>query len=123
MALGVKAPAMVSNSPAWRSIAEDLDLLRRPKVKRPLDQRQRVGYDIAAEEKAEAMGDPTEQEASRRETICFIQDNKHQMKKGFAEQLLSGLEEGKFTAEKAREFAELAIEQKKDDRPKGRSAP
>jgi hypothetical protein len=122
-ALGVRAPAMVSKSPAWKLIAEDLDLLRKPKAKRPLGQRKRVGYDIAEEEKAEAMGDPTAEAVDRREVIQFIQDNKRQMKEGCAKELLANLEGGKISPDTARDLAELAIQQKTQDTPKSRSAP
>jgi hypothetical protein len=45
------------------------------------------------------------------------------MKRGCAEQLIANLEEGKISAETAHDLAELAIQQKAEDRSKSRPAP
>ena len=82
-ALGVKSPSMVSKSPAWIAIANELGLeLRRgkPLGTRHTGKRGRIGYDIALERKSatpasgddNAPADEALESAERQETIRQI---------------------------------------------------
>jgi hypothetical protein len=112
-ALGVKARAMVSKSPAWQEMADELGLPRKGRKKRPLDKNKRIGYGFAEEEKAEAMGEQTVDKVLRNETIAQIRQN---MDPKDAEATLNSLESGGITDDGAREIVQLYIASKKDDR-------
>jgi hypothetical protein len=110
-ALGVKARAMVTKSPAWRDIAEDLLLSPKTSQRRPLNPRKRIGEEIADEEKAVALGDPVEKAAIRKETVALIRSK---MSRKSAEATLRLLELGEISDDSARDILQLAVEQRKD---------
>ena len=72
--LGVKAPAMVSNSAVWQAIADELRLRGAPK-RQASPPRQRIGMDIAIEEKAAATCEPVADQMVRHETIRLVKNS------------------------------------------------
>jgi hypothetical protein len=100
--LGVKAKAMVSRSPAWRKIAKELQLPRKGNLGtgRP----RKVGFEIAAEDKAEAQTGAVVDEVARRETINLV---RRRLDPQAAEATIEKLERGEMTDEQAREMAEM----------------
>jgi hypothetical protein len=119
-ALGVKSPAMVSNSTVWQGIADDLGL-RGCTKKGGRARGQRSGMEIALEEQAVASGNSAADQAIRRETIRLIEGAMPQKE---AEATLEKLQRGEITDDQARELVEVHAEQKRDDRSrKLRQAP
>lgn len=73
-ALGVKARAMVSKSPAWVDLADDLGLPRtsRRVEHRPYPRSGKIGYDVAVERKSLEQADPVGAEVEQREAIARL---------------------------------------------------
>ncbi len=111
-ALRVKAAAMVSNSPVWQAIADELKLRGSPKARGPSLQ-QRVGIEIAIEEKAMSTGEGVVDQVIRDETICLV---KKAMPKVEAEATIEKLTRGEISDDRARELIEAFGEQRRDDR-------
>ena len=118
-ALGVKSAAMVSYSPVWQAIADDLGLRRTKKDKS--HRGQRIGMEIALEEQAVATSHSAADEASWRETIQLIEAAMPQTE---AEATIEKLHRGEMTDDQAREVIRAYAEQELDDRShKRRQAP
>ena len=101
-ALGVRSPAMVTNSTVWQEIALDLDLdceAKRGKA----SPKKKVGHKIALDDTAEARGDTTASQVDRNETIQLL--NLH-LAPDAAEATLDKLERGLMTDEDARKMVE-----------------
>src|SRR5262249_38830441 len=110
-ALGVKAKAMVSKSPVWREIAEELDLGGRKAgaARRPS---RRVGLEIALEATAVEAYAP-EDDALRREPIRLFQK---QLPPDAAEEVIAQLASGQTTDDMVRQLLEAAAEQRRDEK-------
>ena len=111
-ALGVKASAMVSNSLVWQRIAEELKLqgVRKGQTR---SSKQRIGLDIAIEEKAEATGESVVDQVVRDETIRLL---KKSMPAAAAEDAIEKLVRGEISDDQARELIEIFATQRKDAR-------
>lgn len=129
-ALGVKSKSMVSKSPAWIAIAQDLGLPlnrnRRALGTRHTQRSGKVGYDIAVEEKSaksakKSDDTPVEkpsETAERQETIRRINTlansgrsaNEKISNQSAAEALLKSLQRGECTDAQAREVVEMALD-------------
>jgi len=129
--LGVKSKMMVSKSPAWLTIAEELDLplnrSRRTQGTRHTQRPSRSGYEIAVEEKSAtpergADNAPVEQKletAERQETIRQInkmaRTGKTAKEKAdnqkAAEVLIQKLQRDEYTDDQARKVVEMALNQ------------
>ena len=111
-ALGAKAPAMVSNSPVWQEIADELKLRGVPKSPGPSPQR-RIGMDIAIEEKAVSDGEAVVDQVIRQETVCIVQEA---MPRKEAEATIEKLVRGEISDDQARELTEVFGAQTRDAR-------
>jgi hypothetical protein len=111
-ALGVKSPAMVTKSPAWQSIADELGLRSRKPVAthKPT---QRIGLDIALEKQAEATSGTAIDDAIRRETIRLVRTS---MPQAEAEATIEKLQRGEMSDDAAREVIRIYSEQQSDSR-------
>jgi hypothetical protein len=109
-ALGVKARAMVTKSPVWQEIADELMLVR---GKHRCSAQKRIGHDMAMEEKAVATSETPADQAIRNETIGLI--NK-KMSKEAAEATVDKLSRGEISDDQARQIAEKVAEQSQDAR-------
>jgi hypothetical protein len=110
--LSVRAPAMVSNSEAWREIASELQLDKKNNAGRP---RKRTGLDDAVAESSEASSDSAFDEAVRNETLRLIQ---RALPREVAEALSNQLSIGTTSDDKARQIIEAYQEQEKDKKRK-----
>ncbi len=108
--LGVRSRAMVTKSPVWQQIADELRL-REHSGPRRRSKRQCVGMDIALETQAMADCDPVVDETIRRETIRMVEKS---MPNAEAEATIEKLQRREITDEQAREIAQLRIEQDRD---------
>jgi hypothetical protein len=103
-ALEVKSKAMVSKSPAWREIADALQLgqdgLRR------LRNSDKTGFDPAAERKAESVGDSTADEVERRDAINFV---RKKLKGEKADAIVAALQSGAVAPEDAEEMVKMLL--------------
>jgi hypothetical protein len=113
-ALGVKAKAMVSKSPAWREVAGTLRLgadgLRR------LNPTMTTGYGYALDEKAATTGDAVADAVERRDAIRFV---RKKLKKGErADAIVVGLENGDISTEQAEEMVNMLLDDPDDTRPR-----
>jgi hypothetical protein len=111
-ALGVKSGAMVSKSPVWQELANELGLRRATGRHRPL-RHKRIGLDIALEEQAVAASEPPVDQAIHLETIRLIEKS---MSETEAEATLEKLQRGEMTDDQARELMEVVTGQKRDQR-------
>jgi len=119
-ALGVKSAAMVSNSPVWQAIADELKLRgpTRATARRPI---QRTGLDIAMEDQAQATSAPILDQAVQQETIRLIERS---MPAAEAEATIEKLQRGEITDDAARELVDVFAQQQHDKRThKVRQAP
>ena len=111
-AMRVRCPSMVSKSPPWREMADELGLRRGPgavaRMKTP-------DFDMILATTNGSGNDPQD-EVARRETIRSITrklvGNEHRTAR---EAILTQLETGKITDEKALEAVDICLEQHKDD--------
>jgi hypothetical protein len=110
-ALRVKSAAMVSNSPVWQEIADELGL-RGQTASRPSAGRSKVGLDVALEKHAEATPESVVDDVIRRETIRLIRTA---MAGEEAEATIEKLQRGDFDDEAARDLIDLYSEQRRDD--------
>jgi hypothetical protein len=108
-ALGVKASAMVSKSPVWREIAEELRLVS--EKGRALRRSGKIGLDLAVEAKAETEGGDVLDLAVSRETLSLI---KKHLPAAAAETLAHRLYTGDTTDDEAREMVKMYLEQQAD---------
>lgn len=108
--LGVKAPAMVTKSPEWQSLADELGLSRGKD--RNTVQRRKVGLEIALESSA-SNSQPALEHAVRQETIQLI---KKSMSKTEAAAVIEKLELGETTDDQARALIEVVKDQKREGR-------
>jgi len=117
--LCVKAPAMVSKSPEWQAIAEELRLSRNTRPgSRP---QKKVGLDIALENHATVASDSAADLALQNETIRLIRSSMPQVE---AEATIEKLQRGEITDDQARELVEAVIDQVRESRTrKVRSSP
>lgn len=114
-ALGVKARAMVSKSPAWREIADALRLngdgLRR------LNHANKTGFSIAESRKVGST-DPTADEVERRDAIRFV---RRKLKGERADAIVSALESGDISPDGVEEMVEMILNDPDADRPRRKS--
>jgi len=110
-ALGVKAQAMVSKSPPWREIAEELKLTSGEG--RSLGGARRMGLDIAIESKAEEEGVTPLDELVKKETLALV---KKSMPPEVAANLIERLEAGTIDDEEVREMVILYEDQQSDQK-------
>jgi hypothetical protein len=108
--LGVKAPAMVTKSPDWQQLADELGLSRGKD--RNVPKRKRVGLDIALEESA-AKSQPVLELAVRQETVQLV---KSSMSQSEANAVVDRLQRGEITDDQARDLIELVKDQKREAR-------
>lgn len=116
-ALGVRSPSMVTRSPEWHAIADELGIRRgkhRNRVKG-----QKVGLDIALETQSTTRSESALDVAVRNETTRLIHES---LPKRAAESLLEQLQQGTITDDRAREIVGLALDQRRDDKSKKVSA-
>lgn len=110
-ALGVKAPAMVTKSPVWQAIADELGIPRGQE--RNQSSLQKVGLDIAIEKQASESSASGLDIAVRNETIKLV---RKAMAREEAEVIVERLRDGTITDDQARELAEAVKDQKRDQR-------
>lgn len=107
-ALRVKAPAMVSKTPAYRRLSDEFRLEReRSALRKP------VGLEIGIEDKAGSEDDPVFAEVCKREAAEFIRSK---LDEEDAELLLGQLEGGGISPDKAMEYAHAMLENKDNTR-------
>jgi hypothetical protein len=111
-ALGVKSAAMVSGSPVWQTIADELTLRGRSRST-STQKSQRIGLDIALEDQAEATSAPILDQAIQQETIRLIEKS---MPAKEAEATIEKLRRGEITDDKARDLVEVFSQQQHDQR-------
>jgi hypothetical protein len=109
-ALGV-CKAQVSKSPVYRQISNEFNLER---VHPALKKSEAIRLDIALVEKAMSEGDPVVEEVARREAADII---KKKLGVKEAELLLSVLERGTVSPDKAIEMARVMAEHRDDYQP------
>jgi hypothetical protein len=117
---GLRSPALVTYSPVWQEIAEELDLPHKGEEMKRLGGRGRTGYEMAAEEKAEEVGDTTFRRVTRNETVSLI---RRSLPADHAEATISMLEAGQITDDSARQIVQLDIQRRKDDTHKVYQSP
>jgi hypothetical protein len=108
---------MVTRSPEWHAIADELGIRRgkhRNRVKG-----QKVGLDIAVETQSTTRSESAHDVAVRNETTRLIHES---LPKRAAESLLEQLQQGTITDDRAREIVGIALDQLHDDRSKKVSA-
>ena len=110
-ALGVKAPAMVTKSPVWQAIADELGISRGKERKQA--SLQKVGLDIAIERQSTESSVSGLDVAVRNETIKLV---RKAMGREEAEAIVERLRDGTITDDQARELAETVQDQKRDQR-------
>ena len=110
-ALCVKAPAMVTKSPVWQAIADELGIPRGQE--RNQSSLQKVGLDIAIEKQASESSASGLDIAVRNETIKLV---RKAMAREEAEVIVERLRDGTITDDQARELAEAVKDQKRDQR-------
>ena len=103
---------MVTKSPVWQQIAEDLDLPRKGHLG-GLHKGKRRGLDIAVEEQSEAKGDLVAADVDKRDTVALIK--REIGDKRVAGLLIEQVEEGKMSHEKAVETIRVYLEQQQDE--------
>jgi|GEM_PF-2661600 len=108
-ALGISL-GRVSKSPVYRQLRDEFHLERDRRV---LDKSKAIGLDIAIEEKGKSEDDPVVEEVARREAADFIRSKLHEED---AELLIGQLELGNISAERAREYAQVMLDNKDDTR-------
>jgi hypothetical protein len=111
-ALGVKSKAMVTNSPAWQEIADELGLRGRSSKTIPAME-QRIGMDIALEEQSVACSETVVDLAIRRETVALIVRT---MPSEAAQATIEKLDRGEISDDKAREVVRLYRDQLSDEK-------
>jgi hypothetical protein len=109
--LGVKAPAMVTKSPVWQAIADELGIPRGKERKQT--SLQKVGLDIAIERQSSESSVSGLDVAVRNETIKLV---RNAMGREEAELIVERLRDGTITDDQARELAETVKDQKRDQR-------
>jgi hypothetical protein len=120
-ALGVKASSMVSKSPEWREIAKELHLegkKNRRRKYRDFEREKHLLPRVAEEMKYQNTNQlpcPVVDEVINRETAILVRKS---VPEKTANEVLEKLERGLYTDDQAREIAELAVEQRKDVRPR-----
>ncbi len=108
-ALGVKAPAMVTNSAVWQAIADELRLPRGKYRNAP--KLRKIGLDIAMEAQASHVSPQPFDSAVRRETIRLVHSS---LPADQSEPILEKLQRGEITDDEAMEVIDLVKEQKRD---------
>lgn len=103
---------MVTYSPAWQKIADELGLRGRSS-KSGSPREQRIGIDIALEKQALATGESAVDQVVRRETIALVKKSMPALE---AEATVEKLQRGEITDDQARELIEVSADQKQDDR-------
>ncbi len=127
-ALGVKSRAMISKSEAWTEIADDLRLRPRPDGYRGLKRSGKIGFDKAADDKAEAEGDPVADavewreevggdggEVTEKAAIAYVR--KHLT--GYeADAIIENIESGVVPPERVGKLVKTLLEHRDDPRPR-----
>ncbi len=108
--LGVKSRAMVSKSPAWREIAEELKLGKEDRRRLPT---KRIGIAIAVQQSAASLADPVGEEAILNETINLLRTS---LPRVAAEEAIERLRLGETTVDNAEELLREFREQQRDRR-------
>jgi hypothetical protein len=111
-ALGVRSPAMVTNSSAWQKIADELGLRGEPDSNYP-PPGGRVGIEIALETQAVESCESGLDRAVKRETIAFI---KKKMPPNEADATIEKLQRGEITDDQARQLVDLYADQQSDEK-------
>lgn len=111
-ALGVKAPAMVSNSSVWREIADELRLGGSRKTVGS-SAGKRIGMEIAIEETAIEACEPVLDKVVQEETISLVNRT---MPKAEAEATIEKLMRGEMSDDQARELTDVFAAQSQDAR-------
>ena len=124
--LGVRSPAMVTNSHVWQGIAASLDLPRGKHMPTPLRNYEQISLDSAAEAKADRGG--VVDDLIRRETPAAIDKKVCDAKlkfstgddaaefQGVINGIKFGVEMGHFTPDRADDLVDLIIAQARDKR-------
>jgi hypothetical protein len=110
--LGVKSRAMITKSPEWQAIADELRLPRGKRKARPKVGK-KIGHDIAVEQQAVDVGVPIVDQVVRNETIRLIRKS---MSNTEAEATVEKLVRGDMTDEQARELIGEVADQTDDQR-------
>ncbi len=108
-ALGVKSPAMVTNSEVWQELADEL-LLARGKG-RNASRLKKIGFEIAMEAQASEVSPQPIDAAVRSETIRLVHSS---LPIDQSEPILEKLQRGEITEDEARAMIDLVKEQKRD---------
>jgi hypothetical protein len=108
IALRVKARAMVSKSPEWQAIADDLGL--RDRHRKPVPGR----FDIVVDDKAAFLGDPVSQSVELQDAIRHVRKNLGDRPE--ADAIVAKLEDRKILPERAEELVDLVLAQRAEDR-------
>ncbi len=111
-AFGVRSKAMVTNSPVWGGIADELGLRGRSSRTKPANG-QRIGMDIALEKQAVGTSQPVMDQVIRRETVRLIQQT---MPTAEEEATIEKLQRGDITDDAARALVEVFAQQQQDNR-------
>lgn len=124
--LGVRSPAMVTNSHVWQGIAANLDLPRGKHKPVPLRNYEQIALDAAAE--AKAAGGGIVDDLIRREMPAAIDKKVHEAKLKFSngddaaefhsviKGIKFGVEMGHFTPDRADDLVDLVIAQAREKR-------
>ncbi len=108
-ALGVKSPAMVTNSPVWQSIADELGIPRGKNRNAP--KLRKIGLDIAMEAQASHVSPQPFDSAVRGETIRLVHSS---LPADQSEPILENLQRGEITDDQARDLIDIVKDQKRD---------
>lgn len=129
-ALGVKSRAMITKSAAWIEIADDLRLRPSPDGYRGLKRSGKVGFDKAADDKAEAEGDLVADAVEWREDVggdgsemteksATAYVRKHLT--GYeADAIIENIESGVVPPERVVKLVKTLLESRDDNRPRRR---
>ena len=127
-ALGVKAPAMVTNSEAWQEIADDLHLRPRPGEHRGLKRTAKIGFDKALDDKADAVGDTGAEAVEQREAVkkvggemtvkAAIAHVRKHLTGDEADTMIAAIQSGRVPTERVPGMVEVLLENRDDTRPR-----
>jgi hypothetical protein len=113
-ALGVKSSSMVSNSPAWREIADDLNLVPSSgDSRKSLGSMTRHNLDLVVDNHGEGTRDAVLDIVVDRETYALV---RRSMPEPQASQVIERLHAGTLSDEDARVMVDMYEEQKKDSK-------
>ena len=108
---------MVSKSPPWIDIADELGIERKAGSVGSVD-RKRIGMNIAVEEKSQAESKSGMDQAIQRETIKMIRQTLKGEQESLADGLIKDLQNNRRTDDEVRELLNEFVAQGKDRRAK-----